>query len=86
MQWWIQDFRRGGAWAFDAGTFGENVCENERIGSHGGRAPGTRPLDPPMQWINLDLSNTVLKLSLFSLKINKSSVKFIMSCPDDSFF
>ena len=28
--------------------FGENVCENERIGSHGGRAPGTPPLDPPM--------------------------------------
>ena len=29
--------------------FGENVCENERIGSHRGwRAPGTPPLDPPM--------------------------------------
>ena len=23
--------------------FGENVCENEGIGSHGGRAPGTLP-------------------------------------------
>ena len=27
--------------------FAENVCENERIGSRRGRAPGT-PLDPPM--------------------------------------
>ena len=23
--------------------FGDNVCENERIGSRGGRAPGTSP-------------------------------------------
>ena len=23
--------------------FSENVCENERIGFHGGRAPGTPP-------------------------------------------
>ena len=23
--------------------FGENVCKNERIGFHGGRAPGTPP-------------------------------------------
>ena len=23
--------------------FSENVCKNERIGSHGGRAPGTPP-------------------------------------------
>ena len=30
--------------------FGENVCKNERIGSHrGGCAPGTPPLDPPMR-------------------------------------
>ena len=30
--------------------FGENVCKNERIGSHrGGRAPGhAPPQDPPM--------------------------------------
>ena len=28
--------------------FGENVCENERIGSHRGHVPGTPPLDPPM--------------------------------------
>ena len=28
--------------------FGENVCENERIGGvHRGHAPGT-PIDPPM--------------------------------------
>ena len=27
--------------------FGENVCKKERIGFHGGHAPGT-PLDPPM--------------------------------------
>ena len=32
--------------------FGENVCENERIGSHRGRAPGTAPLDPPMSLHN----------------------------------
>ena len=30
--------------------FGENICENERIGSHsGGHAPGMPTLDPPMQ-------------------------------------
>ena len=30
--------------------FGENVCENERIGSHGrGHAPGMPPLDLPME-------------------------------------
>ena len=28
--------------------FGKNVCENERIGSHRGHAPGMPPLDPPM--------------------------------------
>ena len=28
--------------------FGENVCENERIGSQKGGVPGARPLDPPM--------------------------------------
>ena len=30
--------------------FGENVCENERIGSHGGggACAGHAPLDPPM--------------------------------------
>ena len=29
--------------------FNENVCENERIGSHRGwRAPGTPPPDPPI--------------------------------------
>ena len=45
MQWWIQDFslgaggRRPPTWAL----FGKNVCENERIGSHRGRAPGTSP-------------------------------------------
>ena len=31
--------------------FGENVCENERIGSHRGwRAPGTPRLDPLMRY------------------------------------
>ena len=28
--------------------FGENVCENERIGSHMGGVRPARPLDPPM--------------------------------------
>ena len=28
--------------------FGENVCENERIGSRGGGAPVAPHLDPPM--------------------------------------
>ena len=28
--------------------FGENVCENEIIGSHRGRVLGTPPPDPPM--------------------------------------
>ena len=35
--------------------FSENVCENERIGSHRGRhAPGTPPLDPPMLSVSED--------------------------------
>ena len=29
--------------------FGENVCENERIGSHRGACTGHTPLDLPMQ-------------------------------------
>ena len=29
----------GGAWTSNAVLFGENVCENERIGSHGGLGP-----------------------------------------------
>ena len=34
--------------------FSENVSENERIGSHRGRrAPGTRPLDLPMEALKL---------------------------------
>ena len=33
----------GGAWTSDAGTFGENICENEIIGPIGGRTPGTPP-------------------------------------------
>ena len=32
--------------------FGENVCENERIGSRGGRRP---PLDPPLDTIYLSI-------------------------------
>ena len=28
--------------------FGENVCKNDRIGSHGGACAGHTPLDPPM--------------------------------------
>ena len=28
--------------------FGENVCKNERIGSHRGGVHPARPLDPPM--------------------------------------
>ena len=43
--------------------FVENVCENERIGSHWGRrhalghAPGT-PLDPPMNWWRLSWADS----------------------------
>ena len=43
-------FPRGGgrgpvrAWSSDVGAFGENVCENERIGSRRGRRVlGTSP-------------------------------------------
>ena len=36
--------------------FSENVCENKRIGSHGGRALGMPPLDPPMPTIFSHLS------------------------------
>ena len=39
---------RGGCGPPTWALFGENVCKNERIGSHRGRAPGTPPLDPPM--------------------------------------
>ena len=41
--------------------FSENVCENKRIGSHGGgggsvhRAPGTAPLDPPMHTVKVNV-------------------------------
>ena len=48
-QWQIQDFPCGGraptggcgppTWVL----FGENACENERIGSNRGRVPGTPP-------------------------------------------
>ena len=34
--------------------FGENVCENERIGSHRGEGMHlAHPLDPPMFWLLL---------------------------------
>ena len=56
IQWQIQDFPWGGVhplgghgpptWAL----FGENVCENERIGSHRGACTGHSPLDLPMQY------------------------------------
>ena len=42
--------------------FGENVCKNERIGSHGGGGGGVRParpLDPPMHYVK-DLRTTVI--------------------------
>ena len=59
MQWLIQDFPVGGR-ALVGGCgppmqalFGENVCKNERIGSHAGGGGGVRParppLDPPMK-------------------------------------
>ena len=35
----------GGMWTPDVGTFWQNVCKNERIGSHGGR--GHAPDMPP---------------------------------------
>ena len=38
----------GGRGPLTWALFGENVCENKRIGSHRGRAQGTPPLDPPM--------------------------------------
>ena len=42
--------------------FGENVCKNERIGSHRGRAPGTPPpLDPPMHWYSLPVAENGYK-------------------------
>ena len=34
---------RGGHGPLTWALFGENVCKNERIGSHRGRAPGTPP-------------------------------------------
>ena len=37
--------------------FGENVCENETIGSHrGGACAGHAPLDPPMLYISIPCS------------------------------
>ena len=32
--------------------FGENVCKNKRIGSHGGVCAGHAPLDPPMNLLS----------------------------------
>ena len=49
--WWIQDFPLGGGVVDPLGGHGplwalfiENVCKNERIGSHGGRTIGTFPI------------------------------------------
>ena len=49
-QWRIEDFPLGGRRPPTRALFGENVCENERIGSHwgGGGACRWRPPDPPM--------------------------------------
>ena len=35
-QWQIQDFLQGGRGPLTRALFGKNVCQNERIGSHGG--------------------------------------------------
>ena len=43
MQWRIQDFPWRGRQLPTPVLFGENVCKNERIGSHKGRAPDTPP-------------------------------------------
>ena len=50
LQWQIQDFPQeggmdslGGHGPLTHAHFAKNVCKNERIGSHGGRAPGTPP-------------------------------------------
>ena len=51
MQWRIQDFPLwggGGRRPATQALFGENVCENERIGSSWGARAGGAPLDPPM--------------------------------------
>ena len=46
--------RGGGRGSPMLALFGENVCENERIGScRGWHAPGTPPLDLPMRQIKL---------------------------------
>ena len=39
---------RGGCGPPTWALFGENVCKNERIGSHRGACAGHAPLDPPM--------------------------------------
>ena len=43
---------RRGAWTSDAGIFGENVCKNERIGTHRGEGVRWKILyvDPPMHY------------------------------------
>ena len=46
--------------------FGENVCENERIGSHGGRAPGKPPLDPPMLSIGIPVLHNAHNCDMFT--------------------
>ena len=40
--------RRGGAWTPEVATVIKFVCQNERIGSLRGGAPGAAPLNPPM--------------------------------------
>ena len=53
-------FPAGGRGPQMRALFGENVCENERIGSHRGwRAPGTPP--PQIrQWLCSDNQNALL--------------------------
>ena len=64
------DLRR---WHF----FSENVCKNERIGSHGGGVRRARPPDPPMKTIHYVALCVFFPYTCSSvcMKINKKNYK-----------
>ena len=73
-------FHGGGRQPPMQALFGENICENERIGSHWGRGvhAGSTPLDLPMISISLKSSLTGMRLSSVHLKVVHIPLKYSM--------